>query len=306
MSDVNSATDQPRQSFIDWGLPASIRPYARLARLDRPIGTWLLLFPCWWGYAMAGDGLPDLWALFLFAAGALVMRGAGCTLNDIVDRNFDARVARTRTRPIPAGQVTIRQAVIFLGFQLLIGLAVVLNFNTTAIFVAIGALPLVVIYPFMKRITWWPQAFLGLTFNWGALVGWAAASGQVAWSAGLLYLGGLFWTLGYDTFYAHQDKEDDQLIGVKSSALRLGTKTVPAISVFYVLALGLMVSAGMLAGAGPVFIGAALLLGGVQLIWQLIGVDINDPKNCLGRFKSNRWFGWALLIAILADQYLGA
>ena len=303
MIDIKSATDQPSRSFINWALPAKARPYARLARLDRPIGTWLLLFPCWWAYAMAGDGLPDVWGMILFALGAMVMRGAGCTLNDIVDRNFDSRVARTRIRPIPAGEVTVRQAVIFLGFQLLMGLMVVVNFNTTAIVVAIASLPLVMIYPFMKRITWWPQAFLGLTFNWGALAGWAAASGQVTWSAGLLYLGGLFWTLGYDTFYAHQDKEDDQLIGVKSSALRLGEKTVPAISAFYVLALGLMVSAGVLAGAGPVFIGTALLLGGGQLIRQLVGADIDDPKNCLGRFKSNRWFGWALLIAILADRY---
>ena len=306
MTDVKSATDQPNRSFIDWALPAKARPYARLARLDRPIGTWLLLFPCWWSYAMAGDGLPDLWSMLLFAIGAVVMRGAGCTLNDMVDRDFDSRVARTKIRPIPAGEVSVKQAVIFLICQLLIGLAVVLNFNAAAVLVAIASLPLVVIYPFMKRITWWPQAFLGLTFNWGALVGWAAASGQIGWPAGLLYLGGLFWTLGYDTFYAHQDKEDDQLIGVKSSALRLGAKTVPAVSVFYVLALGLMVSAGALGGAGPVFMTAALLLGGAQLIWQLAGVDIDDPKNCLGRFKSNRWFGWALLIAILADQYWAA
>ena len=223
-----AGTDMPAHGFVDRVLPAPLRPYAKLMRLDRPIGTWLLLWPCWWSLVFALDRAPATgaewlrlaWLYILFGVGAVVMRGAGCTYNDIVDRDFDAKVERTRTRPIPSGQVSVKGAIGFLLLQLLVGLAILLQFNWFA--VGVGALSLVLIftYPLMKRITYWPQFVLGLAFNWGALLGWAAVTGTLGWAPALLYIGGIAWTLGYDTIYAHQDKEDDILIGVKSTALR--------------------------------------------------------------------------------------
>ena len=223
----STTTDIPNESWIDRLAPTGTRPYLSLARADRPIGTWLLLLPCWWSISLASPSWPDGKMLVLFVIGSLVMRGAGCTVNDIVDRNFDARVARTAARPISSGQVSVRQAIIFLALQLLLGLVVLLQFNTFAIGLGIGSLVLVALYPFMKRITYWPQLFLGLTFNWGALLGWAAVKGGFGLSAAVLYAAGIFWTLGYDTIYAHQDKEDDILIGVKSTALKFGASTGP-------------------------------------------------------------------------------
>ncbi|MEE8393943.1 MAG: 4-hydroxybenzoate octaprenyltransferase, partial [Rhodospirillales bacterium] len=246
---VNSASDIPLGNWIDRFAPAAVRPYLRLARLDRPIGTWLLLLPCWWSVALAGPGLAEGARLFaLFAIGALIMRGAGCTLNDIVDRDFDARVQRTAGRPIPSGQVSVVKAFAFLAMELLGGLLVLVQFNGFAIAVGACSLGLVAVYPFVKRFTYWPQAVLGLTFNWGALLGWAAVKGDLGVPALALYGAGVLWTLGYDTIYAHQDKEDDLLIGIKSTALRLGANTRPFLFAFYGGALALIAAAGLLAG----------------------------------------------------------
>ncbi len=225
------------------------------------------------------------------------MRGAGCTWNDITDRHFDAKVARTASRPIPSGQVTVTQAVFFMGLQMLVGLAVLLQFNDAARIVGVASLVLVFTYPFMKRITYWPQAWLGLTFNWGALMGWTALTGGLAWPPVLLYLAGIAWTLGYDTIYAHQDKEDDALIGVKSTALKLGAATKTWLALFYAAALLLMLAAGAVAGlAWPYYLG----LGGaaVHLLWQIARVKIDDPIDCLAKFKANRFAGWILLAGI--------
>jgi len=293
-----------------WALrlaPESARPYLRLIRIDRPIGTWLLLFPCWWSLALAGaagGAWPDPRLVVLFALGALVLRGAGCTYNDIVDRDIDARVARTAARPIASGQVPVGAAVGFLAGLLLIGLLVLLQLDRFAIFLGVASLLLVASYPFMKRVTYWPQAWLGLTFNWGALMGWAAVSGAVAPPAVLLYLAGIAWTLGYDTIYAHQDKEDDALVGVKSSALRLGAATKPGLAIFYGFAAVLFAAAGLSAGLGWCYLlGVAAVA--VQFVWQVATLDIDDPANCLQRFKSNRLVGWLLLGGILADIALG-
>ncbi len=299
----NSATDVPDESWIDRLAPEGTRPYLRLARADRPIGTWLLLLPCWWSLSLASPSWPDGKMLVLFVIGSLVMRGAGCTVNDIVDREFDARVARTAARPIPSGQVSVRQAVVFLALQLLLGLVVLLQFNAFAIGLGIGSLVLIVLYPFMKRITYWPQLFLGLTFNWGALLGWAAVKGGLGLSAAALYAAGIFWTLGYDTIYAHQDKEDDILIGVKSTALKFGAATGPWLIGFYAITVCLLAMTGYLVEmAWPFYL--ALIMGASQLAWQIRTVDITDPKNCLAKFKSNRNFGLIILAGIIAGQVM--
>jgi 4-hydroxybenzoate polyprenyltransferase len=292
----------------DWAAryaPAALLPYIRLARLDRPIGTWLLLFPGWWAIALAVSpgSWPDWRLIVLIAIGAVVMRGAGCTFNDIVDRDFDAAVARTRTRPIPSGAVGVRGAAIFLALQLAVGAAVLLSLDTLAIALGFLVLLLVATYPFMKRITYWPQFFLGLNFNWGALLGWAAATGSLATPALLLYAGGICWTLGYDTIYAHQDKEDDVLIGVKSSALALGTATRPALFVFYALALALFVAAALAAGLSWL-VWPALVLVALHLAWQAATVRIDDPADCLAKFRANRWTGWLMLLGIVAARVL--
>jgi 4-hydroxybenzoate polyprenyltransferase len=289
-----------------WSLrlaPQAARPYLRLVRFDRPIGTWLLLFPCWWGLtlAAAATDAPVDWRLAaLFAAGALVMRGAGCTFNDLVDRDFDAQVARTATRPIPSGQISPRQAAVFLGLQLLAGLLVLLQLHLTAIALGFASLPLIFAYPFMKRFTYWPQAWLGLTFNWGALLGWAAMTGALAWPPALLYAAGICWTLGYDTIYAHQDKEDDALIGIKSSALKLGARTRPWVAVFYGLSVLLLTVAGLAAGLGWFYLLAVAAVAG-QMAWQVAGLNIESAEDCLRRFKSNRLIGWILLAGLLAE-----
>ena len=286
-----------------WSLrlaPEAAQPYLRLARLDRPIGTWLLLFPCWWALALAWAAtgqVPSPLLPVLFAVGALVMRGAGCTYNDIVDRDFDAKVARTATRPIPSGQVSVKQALGFLALQLAIGFVILLQFNGFTIWLGVASLALVFTYPFMKRITYWPQAWLGLTFNWGALMGWAALTGGLAWPPVLLYLAGIAWTLGYDTIYAHQDKEDDALIGVKSTALKLGAATKTWLALFYAAALLLMLAAGAVAGiAWPYYLGLAG--AAVHLLWQIARVKTDDPTDCLAKFKANRFVGWILLAGI--------
>ena len=287
--------------WVERLLPRPLRPYARLARLDRPIGTWLLLFPAWWGIALAARGWPDPRLLALFALGAVAMRGAGCTLNDIADRDYDGRVARTRRRPLPSGAVGLPGAVAFLCAQLAIGAAVLLSLDRVAILLGIAVLALIAPYPFMKRITYWPQVFLGLNFNWGALLGWAAVAGALAWPPVLLYLGGVFWTIGYDTIYAHQDKEDDARIGVKSSALALGPRTRPALFAFYAGAVALWAAAGATDRLGPPFwLGLAAAAG--QLFWQAARVMTEDPADCLAKFRSNRWVGWLMLLGIVAGH----
>jgi 4-hydroxybenzoate polyprenyltransferase len=284
-------------------LPAGARPYARLARLDRPIGTWLLLFPGWWGIALASQQWPNLRLMALFALGAVVMRGAGCTLNDIADRHYDGQVARTRLRPLPSGAVSVRQAVGFLLLQLAAGAAVLFSLNRASIILGIAVLGLIGSYPFMKRVTYWPQVFLGLNFNWGALIGWTAVAGTLGRPALLLYLGGIFWTIGYDTIYAHQDKEDDALIGVKSSALALGQHTRPWLFVFYAAAVLLWGLAGRAAGLGGWF-WVGLAAAAVQLLWQAAVVDIDRPADCLAKFRSNRAVGWLMLAGIIAGHLI--
>ena len=296
------ASDIHQGDWVERRLPARLRPYARLARLDRPIGTWLLLFPGWWGIALAAQRWPAPLLLVLFAIGAVAMRGAGCTLNDIADRDYDGQVARTRLRPLPSGAVSVPQAVVFLLLQLMIGAAVLFSLNRTTILLGAAVLGLIGTYPFMKRITYWPQIFLGLNFNWGALIGWTAVTGALGWPPLLLYFGGVFWTIGYDTIYAHQDKEDDIRIGVKSSAIALGAHTRPWLFAFYAGALLLWSAAGYAAGLGAMF-WAGLAGATVQLGWQAAVVATDDPADCLRKFRSNRCVGWLMLAGIVAGHF---
>ena len=293
-------------NWVDGVAPAWARPYLRLARLDRPIGSWLLLLPCWWsaGLAAVAAGKPvDVRHVALFFVGAFAMRGAGCTWNDIVDRDLDTKVERTRSRPIPSGQVTVAAAAAFLVVQALIGLVVLLQFNRYAIATGIASLAVVAVYPFMKRFTYWPQIGLGLAFSWGALMGWAAAFGRLDLPAYLLYAGSIAWVIGYDTIYAHQDREDDALIGIKSTALLFGERTKPILAVAYTVAVVLIALAGLGAGAGLVFT-LGLALFAAQLAWQVARLDIDDPANCLAVFKSNRDAGLILFAAFVVDAAL--
>ena len=294
------ASDIPRGRWVDRRVPAGLRPYVRLSRLDRPIGTWLLLFPCWWSIALSSPNHLHLFVLF--GIGALTMRGAGCTWNDILDRNLDARVARTRDRPLPAGEVTVRQAFAWFLAQLAIGAAILLSLDRYAIWVGAASLLLVALYPLAKRITFWPQLVLGLAFNWGALLGWAAARGELAATAFALYAGGVFWTLGYDTIYAHQDRRDDPAARVGSSARALGVPaSKPWLLFFYACATILFGVAGHLAGMEWLFwIGIAA--GFSQLTWQVARVGLDAPKDCLAKFRSNRLFGWLILAGILGGH----
>ena len=305
----DTVPDAPAGNWVDRWAPAVAKPYLRLARFDRPIGAWLLLFPAWWSQALAelslGRSYPNPWYLALFLVGAFVMRGAGCAYNDIVDRDYDARVARTSARPIPSGQVSVKTAAAFLVTLCLVGLIVLLQFNWFTVALGVSSLLLIAVYPFAKRYTFWPQAVLGLTFKWGALVGWAAVTGALALPALVLYAGSVLWTIGYDTIYAHQDKEDDLMVGVKSTALRFGAATPRWVAGFYAGAVLLWSVAGALAGAGGLFL-LALVLVAVQLAWQLRTLDIGDPGNCLVRFKSNRIVGWVLLGGLAADMGLAA
>jgi 4-hydroxybenzoate polyprenyltransferase len=297
---VSDATD----NWVDTRAPLWSRPYLRLSRLDRPIGSWLLLMPCWWSAALAAGIAHDISRLplivVLFLIGAFAMRGAGCTWNDITDRDLDALVERTRSRPIPAGQVSVPQAAVFLVLQALVGLAVLLQFNRFAVGCGIASLIIVAVYPFMKRITYWPQIVLGLAFSWGALMGFAVTFGRIDATALLLYAGSIAWVIGYDTIYAHQDTEDDALIGIKSTALLFGERTKPALMVFYGLAVVLIGVALALAGAGwMAWIGLAAFA--VHLVSQIERLEIGDPKLCLRIFKSNRNAGLLLFAGLLSD-----
>jgi 4-hydroxybenzoate polyprenyltransferase len=290
-------------NWVDGIAPAWLRPYLRLARLDRPIGSWLLLIPCWWSAALAAvhAGTPvNVWHVLLFFIGAFAMRGAGCTWNDIVDRDLDGLVERTRSRPIPSGQVTVGAAAAFLVLQALIGLAVLLQFNRFTHYLGFASLAVVAVYPFMKRITYWPQIVLGLAFSWGALMGWPALFARLDAPAFLLYAGAIMWVMGYDTIYAHQDREDDALIGVKSTALLFRERTKPMLAVFYALAVILIALAGWSAGAGVIF-ALGLTAFAAHLAWQIARLKIDDPGICLAVFKSNRDAG-LMLFAALAMQ----
>lgn len=293
--------------WADRLLPLALRPYARLMRLERPIGWWLLLLPCWWGLSLGqvalGGGVPNPWYALLFLVGAILMRGAGCTLNDIADRNFDGRVERTRLRPIPAGQVSLAQAFAFLALLCLLGLLVLLQFNWFTVMTGAASLLVVAVYPFMKRVTYWPQAVLGLAFNWGALVGWTALHGALSPAPLLLYAGGVAWTLAYDTIYAHQDKDDDVLIGVKSTALRLGDATVYWLGLFFALSLALIDWAVWLAGGG-ILSHAGVAGAALHAAWQLARFDAANSARCLELFRSNRIFGLILTLAFLLDSLL--
>ena len=323
-------------NWVDRRAPDALKPWLKLGRFDRPIGIWLLLLPGWQGIALAlasyrkAPDLYDAWLFLGFGLGACLMRAAGCAFNDIVDRDIDARVARTALRPIPSGRISVRQAWGFVVGCSLAGLLILLTLNLTAVLLGVGSLALVAAYPFMKRITWWPQAWLGLTFNWGALMGFAAASGglpillwtygqalvasgewyavgaalehgHVGFAALLLYLGGVFWTLGYDTLYALQDIEDDAMIGVKSSARRLGARVRQGVTGFYAAAVLLAGLAGLVAGLGPLF-WAGLTLYALHLVRQIRRIDPADGAGALRLFKSNREAGFVLLLAIIAGS----
>lgn len=303
-SSHNEATDIDPGRWVTRATPQSLRPYITLMRLDRPNGAWLVMSPCLWSIAMASTtGWPDVRMLMLFALGALIMRGAGCVINDIIDRDLDAQVARSANRPIPTGLVSVPQATVFAAFLCLLGLVILLQLNTLAIALGAASLLTVLIYPYMKRITNWPQVFLGLSANWGALLGWAAVRGDLQLAPGLLYLGGIFWTLGWDTIYGHQDKEDDAEAGIKSGALHLGEATPLWLVVFYAIAVIFIGAAGWVADLGGYFY-PALLVAATHLLWQVTTLDIHNPKNCLQRFSANRDFGLLVFAAILMGQIL--
>jgi len=303
MSESTGRVADATGNWVDGLAPSYTRPYLRLARLDRPIGSWLLLMPCWWSVGLAGmhnDRFPSLWHIVLFFIGAFAMRGAGCTWNDLVDRDLDGRVERTRSRPIPSGQVTVAQATMFMVAQALVGFLVLIQFNRFTVATGIASLLVVVVYPFMKRITYWPQIFLGLAFSWGALMGWPAAFGRLDWPAVVLYAGSILWVIGYDTIYAHQDRDDDLLIGIKSTALLFGERTPTMLATFYAGAIVLIAAAGFMAGGGIIFT-IGIVGFAAHLAWQVSRLDIHDPVHCLVLFKSNRDAGLILFGAMLLE-----
>ncbi|HKU98493.1 MAG TPA: 4-hydroxybenzoate octaprenyltransferase [Vineibacter sp.] len=288
-------------------LPVRLRPYGRLARWDRPIGTWLLLFPCWWALAFSAPlsrehGAGTLaWLMLLFAIGALAMRGAGCTWNDFLDRDVDARVERTRNRPLPAGEATVPQALAWLVVQAAVGAVILFSFSTFAIVVGLASLLVVAVYPLMKRVTSWPQVVLGFAFNWGALLGWAVTQDRIPAASVALYLGGVAWTLVYDTIYAMQDQRDDAIVGVRSTARRFQDHPQTWLTFFAVLTLIGFGLAGWLTGIGvPYYIGLAAVAA--HLAWQVATMKPHDPADCLHKFRANRFIGWLLLVGIIAGR----
>ncbi|WEK03095.1 MAG: 4-hydroxybenzoate octaprenyltransferase [Candidatus Devosia phytovorans] len=306
MTDTPPGTVADAQSgnLVDRHAPAWLKPYARLARWDRPIGIWLLFWPCIWGLGLAAVSAPergfDWIAAILMFVGATLMRGAGCTFNDIVDRDIDNKVARTRSRPIPSGQVTAREALYFMIAQALLASVILFQFNRFTVWACVASLVLVAIYPFMKRITWWPQAFLGLAFSYGALVGWSSQTGGLGWAPVLLYAGTILWVIGYDTLYALQDIEDDALIGVKSTARLFGAHVKPVVAVLYVGAFLLWLTAALLVGANLVFATLSLVAAAI-LAWQVMTIDASGPENPRARFYSNHYVGIVLSLALLAE-----
>jgi 4-hydroxybenzoate polyprenyltransferase len=303
MTDTTAShTDLVAGNWIDRRMPGWTRPYLRLARLDRPTGIWLLLLPCLWAIALgsptASVGLGNA---VLFAIGAIVMRSAGCTVNDILDRNIDAQVERTRGRPLPSGQIGLLGALVFLAVLLVLGFAVLIQLNRLSIVLGVLSLGLVGAYPLMKRIIWWPQAFLGLTFNWGALMGWAAVTGRIGVAAVALYAAGLCWTLVYDTIYAHQDARDDADAGVKSTALWFGRFSRLWLAGFALAMLALLWTAGAVAGLGRVYV-AMLILVALHLAWLLAFWKTDDPRDCLRRFQASRWTGLLVVLALVVGR----
>ncbi|MEQ1652434.1 MAG: 4-hydroxybenzoate octaprenyltransferase [Hyphomicrobium sp.] len=304
---TGQVADAPPANWVDRFAPAAWRPYLRLGRFDRPIGTWLLLFPCWWSQTLAeigtGKAYPRFDYLALFAIGALAMRAAGCAYNDYVDRDIDGKVQRTASRPIPSGQVTPAGALVFVALASLAGLAVLVQFNAFTIGLAIGSLLLVGLYPFAKRFTTYPQLVLGLAFNWGALVGWASIKGSIGLPAVILYIGCVLWTVGYDTIYAHQDKDEDAQLGLGSTALRFGENTVSYVGALYGTAVVLWLIAGALAGTHLIYF-LALTLVFLQMSWQVATLNTADPANCLRRFRSSRDVGIAVFVGLVLDMTL--
>jgi 4-hydroxybenzoate polyprenyl transferase, proteobacterial len=299
--------DAVKGHWADTLIPEKFRPYMRMGRFERPIGWWLLLLPCWWSATLAAIATPgtypNLFHMVLFLIGAMAMRGAGCAYNDILDRNLDGSVERTRMRPIPSGQVSVFQATVFLLILCLIGLAVLLSFNTFTIITGFASLGFVLVYPLMKRFFWVPQAVLGCAFNWGALVGWTAHTGSLSLAPFLLYFGGIFWTIGYDTIYALQDIEDDEIVGIKSSARFFGDYVQPAVGGCYVLAVLLMGGSLYMAGAGLFsYLGLAAFAG--HLAWQTWRMDADDNPLSLKLFRSNRDAGLVFLAGLLVDACL--
>ena len=297
----------PAAPVLTWvdSVPTQYQPYLRLARADKPIGTWLLLWPCCWSIAIVApvSHLPDVWMLSKFALGAVVMRGAGCTINDMWDKDIDSKVERTKMRPLASGAVTRFQAAGFLGLQLTVGLGVLTSLNTYSILLGASSMGLVVLYPLMKRVTNFPQLVLGLTFNWGALLGASAVVGYTPIEVCLpLYLGSVCWTLTYDTIYAHQDRADDIKVGVKSTALYLGDMTKPVCAAWSALFAGGLVAAGQAAGMGMIFHGAVGFAVS-HLAWQIVTVNLNRPADCMAKFVSNKWLGAILFFGIVADKY---
>ncbi|MDB5542450.1 MAG: 4-hydroxybenzoate polyprenyltransferase [Devosia sp.] len=301
---AGAVADASRDNWVDRYAPEWLKPYARLARWDRPIGFWLLFWPCAFSLALATLKVPangfDWRALILCFVGAVAMRGAGCTFNDIVDTDIDMKVARTRSRPIPSGQVSKRQAALFLVLQALVGLVVLLQFNALTVLLGVASLVLIAIYPFMKRVTWWPQLFLGLAFSWGALIGWTSQTSALSLPPVLLYLGTILWTIGYDTIYALQDVEDDALIGVRSTARLFGRRARLFVALFYAGTVALWVAAALMVGAGWPFLAGMLVVIGV-FGWQIRTLQPKEPANALVRFKANHWVGLAFTLAMLAD-----
>jgi 4-hydroxybenzoate polyprenyltransferase len=305
--DTGEVADAVPRNWVDRSAPPWTRPYLRLARADRPIGSWLLFWPCAWSAALAavaaGFAYPDPLHIILFGIGAIAMRGAGCTYNDLVDRDIDAKVARTRSRPLPSGQVTAKQAAAFLALQLLVGLLVLLQFNAFTILLGFASVLPVLAYPFMKRITWWPQAMLGICFGWGALMGWAAALGRLDAAPIALYAASILWIIGYDTIYAHQDKEDDALVGVHSTARLFGPRTRPYLAGFYAGTVILLALSFWLAGVHNLgWLG--LTLFALHLGWQAWALDPDDPDNCLRLFRSNRDAGAIVFAGLVAEAAL--
>ena len=301
----HSVADADLNNWVDRFAPVAIRPYLQLMRADRPAGIWLFFLPLCCSLALAAEPgqPPSLRLMLLFFIFATAMRGAGCTINDIIDRDLDSQVERTRSRPIPSGRVSVLQAGIFAAVLLAIGMGTTLTLNRFTWMLTLASVLLLTLYPFMKRITWWPQAFLGITFNWGILLGWAAVHDHLSYSAWLLYAGGAFWTFGYDTIYAHQDKSDDEQANIRSSARALGSKSRQVVALSYAIAMILMTSAGLSCGLGGWFI-LALIPVGIQLILQISQVDLNVPSSCLKAFKSNQIVGVYLLIAFTFGQLM--
>jgi len=292
---------------VGWSLlnvvPAAAVPYVQLARIDRPVGWWLLLLPCWWSSTLATalqNAPPNVFHLILFLIGAIAMRGAGSTYNDIIDREVDAKVFRTKNRPLPSGRVSVRNAKLFLLAQCVVGLAVVVQFNRFAIVLAFGSLIFVAIYPFMKRVTSWPQAILGLAFSWGGLMGWAATYGSLDTPAYLLYAAAIVWTIGYDTIYALQDIADDSIAGIKSTARLFGDNVRLAVAFLYAGAFALVYTALVVALAGPLARAGAIGFG-LHLFWQVKTMDPSDPKHALKLFRSNRDAGLILFLGLVAE-----